>query len=138
METKIEMTTKISDGIVVAFATSDLESIDAHFGSTKQFAMYAVNKEGYETVKIVKTSKEELGEGGDSKTDKIINALSGVDIVYFLDIGATAAAKVINNKIFPIKYKEVIKIDDELEKLTSMLSTNPPPFIKKIIEKKSS
>lgn len=134
METKIEISTSMKNGIVVAFATSDLENIDAHFGSTKQFAIYRVDKNGYETIKIIKTNKDELGEG--NKTDKIIEALSGVDIVYFLDIGATAAAKVINKKIFPIKYKEIIKIDDELEKLSKMLSSNPPPFIKKIIEKK--
>lgn len=132
METKIEISTSMKNGIVVAFATSDLENIDAHFGSTKQFAIYLINKDGYEAIKIVKTNKEELGEG--NKTDKIIEALANVDIVYFLDIGATAAAKVINKKIFPIKYKEVIKIDDELEKLVKMLSTNPPPFIKKIMK----
>jgi nitrogen fixation protein NifX len=29
-------------------------------------------------------------------------------------------------------------IDDELKKLKDMLNSNPPPFIKKIIEKKAS
>ncbi len=59
-----------------------------------------------------------------------------MDIVYFLDIGPIAAAKVINKKIFPIKYKEVVSIDTELEKIKHMLNTNPPPFIKKIIQSK--
>lgn len=137
MDKKIDITSKDSKkGIIVGFATSDLENIDAHFGSTKQFAVYTIDKDGYEQTKIIKTTKDALGEG--NKTEMIIEALDGVEIVYFLDIGATAAAKVINNKIFPIKYKEVVKIDDELEKLVNMLGTNPPPFIKKIIESKGA
>lgn len=135
METKIDITSKDSKkGIIVGFATSDLENIDAHFGSTKQFAVYTIDKDGYEQTKIIKTTKDALGEG--NKTDELVAALTGVDIVYFLDIGATAAAKVINNKIFPIKYKEVVKIEDELEKLVNMLGSNPPPFIKKIVANK--
>jgi nitrogen fixation protein NifX len=69
-------------------------------------------------------------------TDETIAKLHGVDIVYFVDIGAIAAAKVINSGIFPIKYKDIINIDSEIDKLKEMLGTNPPPFIKKIIEKK--
>jgi nitrogen fixation protein NifX len=69
-------------------------------------------------------------------TDGTINLLTGVDIVYFVDIGAIAAAKIINKGIFPIKYKEIVDIQTELQKLQAMLGSNPPPFIKKIIEKK--
>ena len=135
MDKKIDITSKEGKkGIVVGFATSDLENIDAHFGSTKQFAVYSVDKEGSEQIQIIKTTKDALGDG--NKTDMIVEALDGIDIVYFLDIGPTAAAKVINSKIFPIKYKEVVKIDTELEKLVGMLGTNPPPFIKKIVEAK--
>jgi nitrogen fixation protein NifX len=32
----------------------------------------------------------------------------------------------------------VVSIEEELEKLKSMLGTNPPPFIKKIIEKRAA
>ena len=60
------------------------------------------------------------------------------DIVYFTNIGAIAAAKIINSGIFPIKYKESVSIEEEIKKLTTMLNTNPPPFIKKIIEKKAA
>ncbi|HHD75577.1 MAG TPA: dinitrogenase iron-molybdenum cofactor biosynthesis protein, partial [Campylobacterales bacterium] len=54
------------------------------------------------------------------------------------NIGPTAAAKIINKGIFPIKYKEVVSIEEELSKLQAMLGENPPPFIKKIIEKKAA
>ena len=112
--------------IKVAFFTNDLKNINAHFGSADQFAVYDVEATNYSLSKVVNTEGE--------RTDGRIELLSGVDIVYCTEIGPAAAARVVNSKIFPIKYKDVVSIEDELIKLSQMLSTNPPPFIKKIIE----
>lgn len=116
--------------VKIAFATSDLENIDSHFGSAKQFAVYEIGKDATTVCEIIKIE--------DKDTDKTVELLKGIDIVYFTNIGAIAAAKIINNGIFPIKYKDVVSIDEEIKKLTTMLNTNPPPFIKKIIEKKAA
>lgn len=114
--------------IKVAFATNDLKNIDAHFGSAKNFYVYEISKEGFDISTIIKIEEKD--------TDKTIALLDGMDIVYFINIGPTAAAKLINNGVFPIKYKEVVSIEEEVNKLVDMLNTNPPPFIKKIISKK--
>jgi nitrogen fixation protein NifX len=129
---KITITTnKPKEGqLKIAFATSDMENIDAHFGSAKQFAVYDVSKNSIHTCEIIKINEKD--------TDKTVQLLEGIDIVYFINIGSIAAAKIINSGIFPIKYKEVVSIEQELEKLKTMLNTNPAPFIKKIIEKKAA
>ena len=114
----------------IAFATTDMENIDSHFGSAKQFAVYDVSKESITACEIIRIEEKD--------TDKTVQLLKLIDIVYFTDIGATAAAKIINSGIFPIKYKDIVLIDDELNKLKTMLNGNPPPFIKKIIEKKAA
>ena len=116
--------------IRVAFATNDNENVNAHFGSAKQFNIYNISSEGAEISTVIKIE--------DKDTDKTVGVLKGCDIVYFVNIGPTAAAKIINSGIFPIKYKEVVSIESEVEKLISMLNDNPPPFIKKIIEKKAA
>lgn len=116
--------------IRVAFATNDNENIDAHFGSAKQFNIYDISKEGFNISTIIKIEEKD--------TDQTVAILKGNDIVYFINIGPIAAAKIINSGIFPIKYKEVVSIEDELAKLVAMLKGNPPPFIKKIIEKKAA
>ncbi|WP_455756334.1 NifB/NifX family molybdenum-iron cluster-binding protein [Sulfurimonas sp.] len=116
--------------IRVAFATNDNENIDAHFGSAKQFNIYDISKDGFDISTIIKIETKD--------TDQTVALLSGSDIVYFVNIGPTAAAKIINKGIFPIKYKEIVSIDGELKKLVEMLNENPPPFIKKIIEKKAA
>lgn len=112
--------------IKVAFFTNDLKNINAHFGSADQFALYDVSAENYALLKVVNTQ--------DERTDGRIELLNGVDIVYCTEIGPAAAARVVNHKIFPIKYKEIVSIEEELTKLRAMLSSNPPPFIKKILE----
>ncbi|MFA6741537.1 MAG: nitrogen fixation protein NifX [Arcobacteraceae bacterium] len=127
---KIQTNEPTSGTVRIAFATSDLENIDSHFGSAKQFAVYEVGKETTTVCEIIKIE--------DKDTDKTVELLKGIDIVYFTNIGAIAAAKIINNGIFPIKYKDVVSIEEEIKKLTTMLNTNPPPFIKKIIEKKAA
>jgi len=130
MSSTIKVTTNnlSESSIKVAFATNDNENIDAHFGSAKQFNIYEISIEAYEFCEIIKIEEKD--------TDNTISLLKGVDIVYFVDIGPAAAAKIINSGIFPIKYKEVVSIDTELDKIVNMLSENPPPFIKKIIEKR--
>lgn len=129
---KIKITTnEIQEGILkVAFATNDLEYINSHFGKTEQFAVYHVGKESVQLSEIIKVIEKD--------TDKMVGLLKEIDVVYFTNVGAIAAAKIINSGIFPIKYKEIVSIEAELQKLKTMLNTNPPPFIKKIIKKKAA
>lgn len=127
---KVTSNTSGEGSIRVAFATNDNENINAHFGSAKQFNVYDISPSGFEISTIIKIE--------DKDTDKTVALLENIDIVYFVNIGPTAAAKIINSGIFPIKYKEVVSMDEELTKLIGMLNGNPPPFIKKILEKKAA
>jgi len=113
--------------VKVAFFTNDLKNIDAHFGSGEQFAVYDVRADGFALSHVIQT--------GDERTEGRVELLQNeqVDIMYCVEIGPAAAAKVVNSKIFPIKYKEVVSIETELNKLQTMIATNPPPFIKKIL-----
>jgi nitrogen fixation protein NifX len=117
--------------IKVAFLTNDLENIDAHFGSAEHFALYNFGENSFNLCKIISAN--------DIKTDRRIEMLKDehVDIMYCVEIGPAAAAKVVNNKIFPIKYKTTVSIAEELAKISNMLATNPPPFIKKMQAKRA-
>jgi len=132
MSSTITVTSNIDTkgSIRVAFATNDNENIDAHFGSAKQFNIYDINTDSSEISTIIKIESKD--------TDTTVALLKGCDIVYFVNIGPIAAAKIISSGVFPIKYKEVVSIESELSKLINMLNENPPPFIKKIIEKKAA
>ena len=127
----VEGTGSIENAMKVAFATKDMETINAHFGGAKEFVVYNLGKEGFELSNVVKTDTSKLN--GDDKTDFKVKALKGVNIMYCESIGGTAAAKVIRAGINPMKVQEPRKIVEILNELVTMVNGNPPPWIKRIM-----
>ncbi|WP_295051500.1 nitrogen fixation protein NifX [Sulfuricurvum sp.] len=134
MNTKItiEGDTKMKNALKVAFATKDMEEINAHFGGAKEFVVYNVSKEGFELSEVIKTDSTEPED--DDKTDYRVRALKGVNIMYSESIGGTAAAKVIRAGIHPMKANDMTRIEDVLKNLVTMINGNPPPWIKNIMQ----
>lgn len=134
MSTKIivEGNGTMNSALRVAFATKDMEEVNAHFGGAKEFVVYNVSKEGYEVSEVIKTDTSELED--DDKTDFRIRALKGVNIMYCESIGGTAAAKVIRSGIHPMKVNESTPIEDILKTLVTMINGNPPPWVKNIMK----
>jgi len=137
MNTKItvEGDKTMNSALRVAFATKDMEEVNAHFGGAKEFVVYNVSKEGYEVSEVIRTDTSELED--DDKTDFRVRALKGVNIMYCESIGGTAAAKVIRAGIHPMKVNEPTLIEDILKTLVEMINGNPPPWIKNIIQMKT-
>ena len=133
MNTKItvEGDRSMNDAMKVAFATKDMEEINAHFGGAREFVVYNVSKEGFSLCEVIKT--DTTGIEDDDKTDFRVRALRGVNIMYCESIGGTAAAKVIRAGIHPMKVNEPTLIEDILKSLVVMINSNPPPWIKRII-----
>jgi nitrogen fixation protein NifX len=127
----VEGKSSLQNSIKVAFATKDMQSINAHFGGAKEFVVYDVSQDGFVLSGVVKTDTSEME--GDDKTDFKVKALSGINIMYCESIGGTAAAKVIRGGINPMKVQEPRAIEDVLKELVGMLNDNPPPWVKKIM-----
>ena len=117
--------------VKVAFATKDMENINAHFGGAKEFVVYDIAKDGYTLSEVRKTDTSAFK--GDDKTDFKVKALQGINIMYCESIGGTAAAKVIRGGINPMKVMEPTRIETVLKQLIAMLNDNPPPWIKRIM-----
>ena len=117
----------------VAFASTDMEWIDAHFGKTSQFVIYDISDSGSEVTEVLKVDKEELSE--DDKNEQVAQILAdkGVHVLYVASIGPTAAAKVVKKRVHPLKITDDKKIEDACKEFEKMLGSNPPPWIKKII-----
>jgi len=121
-----------TNAMKVAFATKDMEEINAHFGGAKEFVVYNVSKDGFEMCEVVKTDTSDIED--DDKTDFRVRALKGINIMYCESIGGTAAAKVIRAGIHPMKVNEPTLIEDVLKSLVTMINGNPPPWVKRIIQ----
>jgi len=127
----VEGSKGMNNAIKVAFASKDMETINAHFGGAKEFVVYNVSKDGYELNGVIKTDTS--GLTGDDKTDFKVKSLEGINIMYVESIGGTAAAKVIRAGISPMKVPDPRRIEDVLKELVAMINGNPPPWVKRII-----
>lgn len=130
----------------VAFATTNGVSVDEHFGRAGAFAIYDLNGEGYRFVEMRKfadgrdTAVEEtkgMGRRHDDLVEKKVDKLADCKIIYLTEIGGSSASRLIKKGVMPIKVKEVVSIEESLQKLFETIKTSPPPWLKKALYGKS-
>ncbi len=122
----------------IAIASRDGQSLNAHFGSAEKFMIYDVTPGSHGFVRAIEMSNVS-DESGDHKVEsedknaRKIAALAGCNIVFVLAIGGPVAAKVIAAKIHPIKIAEPETIDSVISKVQTLLTTDPPPWLRKVL-----
>lgn len=119
----------------IAFATQDLQRVDAHFGWAKNLAVYEISPEGYNLVEAIQFSGDLKEDGNEDKLAPKIEAIKDCAILYVSAIGGSAAARVVAHKIHPIKVNEPESITDVLAKLQQVLQGEPPPWLRKAMNK---
>ncbi|MGE5656739.1 MAG: nitrogen fixation protein NifX [Actinomycetota bacterium] len=121
----------------IAFATSDMVHINAHFGWAKKMAVYDVSPEGYDFVETIEFDGNLQADGNEDKLVPKIEALSDCTIVYVAAIGGSAAARLIRKRVTPVKSRnEEEEIGEVLEKLVQTLKGSPPPWLRKALQQK--
>lgn len=119
----------------VAFATQDMQRVDAHFGWAKNIAIYEVSSEGHRFVEAVQFDGDLKEDGNEDKLAPKIDAIKGCAILYVAAIGGSGAARVVASNIHPVKVREPEAIDDILVKMQEVLRGNPPPWLRKALMK---
>ncbi len=118
----------------IAFTTSDNIHINAHFGSATKIDVYEVDQTKYEFIQTLKFDGNLSEDGNEDKLLPKIEALHDCTIVYVSTIGGSAAARLIKQKITPIKAQsEEQEITEILTKLVQTLNGNPPPWLRKAL-----
>ncbi|MTV49209.1 nitrogen fixation protein NifX [Heliobacillus mobilis] len=117
----------------IAFATDNQKEIDAHFGQAEAFAIFEVTPHGYESRGFAFPQEQQSSE-----TDKIVarlEVLRGCSLVYCTDIGGPAAARLIQEKMHPLKVEAGTPFEYELQRLQKALAGNLPPWLCKIVHR---
>ena len=117
----------------VAFASSDGKTIDQHFGWSKSYYMYKIDKENIEFLDVVNSVDEPEEEK--AKLSYKIGILEDADIMYCTQIGPTASKMVQAAGIHPARVAEGESIDEASKKLQEMLLDNPPLWLLRIFHK---
>ncbi len=119
--------------MTVAFTSSTGEMIDQHFGQTESFTVWEIGPFDAYSVGTVQVERR----GGDEE-DKIAAraaVLNDCAIVYTMQIGGPAAAKLVAQKIQPMKTNTEVPVAEIVTKLQEVLQGNPPPWLKKAMYK---
>ena len=120
----------------VAFASTDGKTIDQHFGWSKSFYLYKIDKEKVEFIEVVDSSDEPEGE--QEKLNYKIKTLGSADIMYCTQIGPTASKMVQASGIHPVKVAEDESIESAAIKLQLMLNMDTPLWLLRIFHKAKS
>lgn len=117
----------------IAFTSKTGESIDMHFGQADSFQIWEV---GPEEAHFVETLS--VGEHGSDEEDRIAARaalLSDCAIVYTMQIGGPAAAKLVAKRIHPMKTNVEVGLKESIERMQEVLRGNPPPWLRKAMNK---
>jgi nitrogen fixation protein NifX len=116
----------------VAFATTDLETVDAHFGTTPRLAFYELDALG--GVLVDQLVFPAAGEDGDhDKLRPRLEALAGCTLLFSTAIGPTAAALLAARRVRPAQAPSGQRIDLLVERLVRLLAGSPPPWLQKAL-----
>lgn len=119
----------------VAFATQDLQRVDAHFGWAKNLAIHEVSADGHHLVEVIQFDGDLKEDGNEDKLAPKIEAIKDCAILYVAAIGGSGAARVVANRIHPIKANGPEVIDEVLSRLQQVLKGTPPPWLRKVLNK---
>lgn len=120
----------------IAFATNDSTYINAHFGWAPKIDIYDATPDGYRLVESLSFGDGLKEDGNEDKLEPKLKALRDCTILYVSAIGPSAAARLINKNITPIKApSETEEITAMLDRLVQILKGNPPPWLRKALQK---
>jgi len=116
----------------IAFATSDMETVNQHFGSAKSFAVYAVDMENSEFLEAAQFG-ELSQDGNEDKLSVKLDLLDGCAAVYCQAVGGSAINQLIARNIQPVKVHEGGKIQDLIVDLQNEMKAGPSSWLAKAI-----
>ena len=122
--------------LMVAFASSDGECVNQHFGSAQGFHVYGVNG-GEATLMATKSFPKEKKDGNEDKLKPKLAWLHGCDLVYVGSVGGSATKQLIMLGAHPIVVKGGPDIEEIIEELQGELNGTMSPMLERVIRQKT-
>ena len=120
----------------VAFTSSSGEIIDQHFGQCQTFHIWEIGPE--EAIQVATISGISTEGDEEDRISARANALGDCAIVYTMQIGGPAAAKLVAQKIHPMKTNAEVSLKETVERFQEVLRGNPPPWLRKAMNKRQA
>jgi len=121
-------------GLRVAFATSNMKTVDQHFGSAKSVAVFGINPESAILLEVAEFGRVS-DDGTEDKLSDKLEVLKGCAAVYSQAVGSSAMQKLLQAGIQPIKISEGANIQALLSALQEEMRIGPSKWLAKAISK---
>jgi nitrogen fixation protein NifX len=120
----------------VAFATSDGECVNQHFGSSQGFHVFGIS--GSEAnLLTTKVFPKEKKDGNEDKLKPKLAWLHGSDLVYCGSVGGSATKQLIMLGAHPVVVKGGPEIEEIIEELQGELNGTLSPMLERVIRQKA-
>jgi nitrogen fixation protein NifX len=116
----------------VAFATTDRQRVNQHFGAAEAFAIYDVEPGRANLVGYGEFAAEAM-DGNEDKLAAKIGFLDGCQAVYVMAVGASAIKQLLARGIQPIRCDEVDEVAQLLEELATAMRDGGVPWVDKAV-----
>jgi len=126
--------TAVGPSLQVAFASSELTTVDQHFGSATRFAIHRVSAVGSDLIDLAVFNVVEH-DGNESKLPAKLAALQGCSAVFCLAVGGSAVRQLIAAGIQPIKVEPHANIAETLAFLRYEIERATTPWIVKALQR---
>jgi nitrogen fixation protein NifX len=129
----------IDDGnlLIVAFATSDGECVNQHFGSSRGFHVFGISGDNADLLATSSYAKEKK-DGNEDKLKPKLAWLHGCDLVYCGSVGGSATKQLITLGAHPIVVKGGPDIKEIIEELQDELNGSLSPMLDRVMRQKIS
>jgi nitrogen fixation protein NifX len=122
--------------LMVAFASSDGECVNQHFGSSQGFHVYGVTA-NEATLMATKSFPKEKKDGNEDKLKPKMTWLHGCDLVYCGSIGGSATKQLIMLGVHPIVVKGGPEFEEIIEELQGELNGELSPMLERVVRQKT-
>lgn len=123
--------------LMVAFATSDGESVNQHFGSARGFHVFELDG-NKASLKATKSFPKEKKDGNEDKLKPKLAWLHGCDIIYCGSVGGSATKQLIMLGAHPVVVKGGPEIEEIIEELQEELKGTPSLMLERVIKQKAA
>ncbi len=119
----------------IAFASSDRQVVDQHFGAAEAFVIYELAKDDARLVEAVQFQDSDTAmDGHEGKLAGKIALLAGCAAVYCNAVGASAIKQLLAAGIQPMKVPEGMPVEELLCGLNQSLENDPPAWLAKAMQ----
>ncbi|AMK77096.1 MULTISPECIES: NifB/NifX family molybdenum-iron cluster-binding protein [Methylomonas] len=125
-----------ADKLIVAFASSDGEMVNQHFGSSLGFHVYAIDG-ATATPLAAKSFAKEQRDGNDDKLKPKLAWLTGCELVYCGSVGGTATNELIKLGAHPVIVKGGPDIEEIVTELQQDINGAMSPLLERIFKQKT-